>query len=1207
MKHNFTYRKFHSSDECNFKNHSSGSKDWKRKKEKTFHVFILLVIGLLLLIGNQKIWAQNPRTIPDSTGAVRLNFGLDADVYGNHLQFGYFKYNRTPLPGTTPTDTVNDGAGTDDWFKKQSQWPGIGIGILDTVDRRFSPAVNASAYKAGVSSTYANHTFFVKSNQSYPPFTPIHFGDGRYPSTVLDALGFRDNIATGGFQDSSVFVGTSDKDSDNPHTWNMGTGGVPQKNDLVDLGAMIRQDTALDPRTNFRDIWAGAFATTISTDGSSHLDFEVFRDINYLPDYATYLMHVGNPQYFRFAGLDSGHTAAFFNFTSGIGTVAGDFLFTIDLEKGGRKPVYDLFIWINASNVDGLGHTLAQYIAKQNPNTFVPNNNPFNFTGTFIGGLNTGPYGYAEITLKDADFITDPPVFARVNTDPITSPGTTGNILGAPWGNLVGASATPQDSIEKLQNTEILANLTRLLGPPFFGNNSNCQFLFGNLMVKTRTAPANSLSTAEMKDYGGPFQFGAILPLNILATGGNIDCNHPAATLHANVSGVPQPATVCWQYSATGAAGSYANVSCCSPMIPPFDCSYSATIAGYYRANVSFSGGGCSATSSVQVSGNFTRCAVNCHNVVLNCNHTTDAVNASSTDATCSYYIRKGSTIIAVPHTFRETVSGDDNGTDYYLVSMNSTSGCKDSCAFSVSRNFNRCTVSCNNIRLGCTNSTPVTVSDPGTTSCTYVLKKGKITIALPHTFSQTISGDPDTTYWLYSTNINSGCKDSCSFTVSRNFTPPNVSATGGSISCIADSVRLLASSSNTCVKFSWTGPNGFTSTEQNPVVRDSGTFTVTARDTCNGCINTATAHVDIVIPTIGNCGSGGPITSGFELDGNAVSVAPNPPDDWDLVNTNSSNAFSTTGVLSDAPSANDNLFVQGTKDLTDVTGWHYSMGSTPDKDDILHGGAALYGTKLYFFGDRFAVNGNAQIGFWFFKGNVQQVAGSNTFTGQHVVGDLLVLSNFINGGGTPVIFAYEWVGSGGSDGTLNALTLSGANSFAIVNAGVQPSPWPFQAKFGPANQFPAGAFFEGGLDISCLPGVDPCFQSFMLETRTSSSVSAELKDFIAGNFTANAAHRSSDPALVSNNSTVAFEAYPNPFSSSTSIHFMLNQASAKTSIDVFSADGNKVATLFNGPAEQGVNYQLTFGGNEFAEGIYFCRISTENGYTSINKLILMK
>ena len=93
-------------------------------------------------------------------------------------------------------------------------------------------------------------------------------------------------------------------------------------------------------------------------------------------------------------------------------------------------------------------------------------------------------------------------------------------------------------------------------------------------------------------------------------------------------------------------------------------------------------------------------------------------------------------------------------------------------------------------------------------------------------------------------------------------------------------------------------------------------------------------------------------ISSGFELDGNATSIAPNPPDDWDLIFSNTSNAQVTTGILTDPPppAGVDNFFKIGSTDLDNVSSWRWDLGSVPDKNDVLHAGAALYGgNKIYF------------------------------------------------------------------------------------------------------------------------------------------------------------------------------------------------------------------------------------------------------------------
>ncbi|MDQ3047154.1 MAG: T9SS type A sorting domain-containing protein [Bacteroidota bacterium] len=245
--------------------------------------------------------------------------------------------------------------------------------------------------------------------------------------------------------------------------------------------------------------------------------------------------------------------------------------------------------------------------------------------------------------------------------------------------------------------------------------------------------------------------------------------------------------------------------------------------------------------------------------------------------------------------------------------------------------------------------------------------------------------------------------------------------------------------------------------------------------------------------------GTNAQIIAGFELDGNATSVLPNPPDDWDKIYNNTHSAQITTNVVSDM----NNIFQGGgSKDDLDINNWGWTTGSVPDKDDILHGGVALYNNcQLYFFADRYATNGSANIGFWLFKNNISVTAGGS-FSGIHSVGDLLLVSEFVNGGGTAIIKAYKWVGAGGNvNGTLDSVPLTGVNAFAITNTTAVASPWPFVPKTGAANIFGAGAFFEGGIDLCAIPGLDPCFTSFLIETRSSFAIDAVLKDFLNGSF----------------------------------------------------------------------------------------------------------
>ncbi|TDG15241.1 hypothetical protein E2F43_03125 [Seongchinamella unica] len=291
------------------------------------------------------------------------------------------------------------------------------------------------------------------------------------------------------------------------------------------------------------------------------------------------------------------------------------------------------------------------------------------------------------------------------------------------------------------------------------------------------------------------------------------------------------------------------------------------------------------------------------------------------------------------------------------------------------------------------------------------------------------------------------------------------------------------------------------------------------------------------------------------------------------------------TGIIVDhinPDGTDDSMFTTGgSKDVNDISQWMHTITKpTPDKDNILHAFAALYRQDdnsitpelppacddpeadttgidcinpknnfediyIYFGMDRLANNGAADLGFWLFKAPINQ-ASDGTFVDDlgnpatQTIGNILILSEFNQGGAIADLKVYEWVGAGGSDGPLNLLE-EGADcdfvDFAIpgtsptrdgvagppiypgqdvcgnVNTVAEVAPWKFHPKFddtcndNPAEEydatdctFPPSSFYEGGANLTAL-GLTGCFSNFLAETRSSPSLDAQLKDFVLGEF----------------------------------------------------------------------------------------------------------
>lgn len=116
---------------------------------------------------------------------------------------------------------------------------------------------------------------------------------------------------------------------------------------------------------------------------------------------------------------------------------------------------------------------------------------------------------------------------------------------------------------------------------------------------------------------------------------------------------------------------------------------------------------------------------------------------------------------------------------------------------------------------------------------------------------------DAGGTYTLLVTNATNGCSTESSTSVTADLDSPDASATGGELDCINSSVELTGSSTTAGVSYSWNGPNGFTSNQQNPTVDLGGTYTLTVTG-ANACTTETIADVleDTTPPDISTTGS---------------------------------------------------------------------------------------------------------------------------------------------------------------------------------------------------------------------------------------------------------------------------------------------------------------------------------------------------------------
>ena len=227
--------------------------------------------------------------------------------------------------------------------------------------------------------------------------------------------------------------------------------------------------------------------------------------------------------------------------------------------------------------------------------------------------------------------------------------------------------------------------------------------------------------------------------------------------------------------------------------------------------------------------------------------------------------------------------------------------------------------------------------------------------------------------------------------------------------------------------------------------------------------------------------------------------------------------------------------YATGSKDTLGITpGWQCTQSSNVNsKDDIMNAYAAAFkapgGDDILYFGmERNARTGDANIGFWFLQDEVNCASpgGSVAFTGHHKDGDIFIVSAFSNGGNVSTITAYRWncpvakSGQGCDDegaatfkdtapvaasvDCRDPLLPGGDGTCAAANravlTGATALPW-FTANkdddYG--HTLRLGEFFEGALNLTDTGLAGKCFNVFVGNTRSSTSLTATIFDYARG------------------------------------------------------------------------------------------------------------
>ncbi len=235
---------------------------------------------------------------------------------------------------------------------------------------------------------------------------------------------------------------------------------------------------------------------------------------------------------------------------------------------------------------------------------------------------------------------------------------------------------------------------------------------------------------------------------------------------------------------------------------------------------------------------------------VINCSSTSVIVNPTVTPSSDLTYTWSPGTGLA---TSINQASATFTAAGIYTLSVTNTlTGCASSIAtptsFTVISNTNTPTVTLvpisTNSTIGCGSNSTVTYSANATASGTLVTYSWSPGGGVSSSFTATTAG----VYNVVVTDAVSNCSTITQFTVTGNtITPSLISNATGNFPCGSISTTVTASSTNTNVTYSWSGPNGAVitgSATSTPTIDMAGNYIVTVTDPATGCTNSNTISI---------------------------------------------------------------------------------------------------------------------------------------------------------------------------------------------------------------------------------------------------------------------------------------------------------------------------------------------------------------------------
>lgn len=320
---------------------------------------------------------------------------------------------------------------------------------------------------------------------------------------------------------------------------------------------------------------------------------------------------------------------------------------------------------------------------------------------------------------------------------------------------------------------------------------------------------------------------------------GSLSCTNTTTTLSCVGSSTGANIALLWT---TTQGNIVSGATSCNPVVNQ---------PGEYILRVTNTSNGCSATASVTVVSTAVPPGATATGGTITCNAPT--INLQGTSPTQNVNFAWTG-----PNNFSSNLQNPSVGIggNYILTVSNPTNGCTSSSTATVVLNTTPPSAAASaGPVLTCTQLNSQVFASTNAINPSYVWSG-------PNNFSSTLQNPTVNIAGNYTVIITgtNGCTNSATTAITQDIAPPALSTNvGPSITCVQLSSQVFATSGNN-VTYAWTGPNNFSSTQQNPTVNAAGAYKITVTGT-NGCTNSATVTVLSNQTPPGATATGGTIT----------------------------------------------------------------------------------------------------------------------------------------------------------------------------------------------------------------------------------------------------------------------------------------------------------------------------------------------------------